>query len=118
MGLHSSDIVRGYERSFEKATELLNGMVTKNITDLKNEKDILDAIRGPIDAKQYGYAASLSSLVARACIQTLPKNPKFFDVDNIRVIKILGGGIHDSIFIKGAALKGDVEGSIKTKSNA
>jgi len=118
MGLHASDIVRGYERAFEKVAELMNGLVTKTITDLKNENDVLDALRSPIDAKQYGYESTLTALVARACIQTLPRNPKNFDVDNIRVIKVLGGGVHDSTLIKGAALKGDSEGSIKSKLNA
>jgi len=43
----------------------------------------------------------LAPLVAQACIQILPKNPKNFNVDNVRVAKILGGGISDTSVIKG-----------------
>jgi len=118
MGLHPSDIVRGYERAIEKANELLKTLVVKTITNLREEKEITEALKGPIGAKQYGYESVLVPLVTKACIQTLPKNVKYFDVDNIRVVKVLGSGISDSKIIKGAVIKGDSEGTIKSKINA
>jgi T-complex protein 1 subunit theta len=118
MGLHPSDIVRGYERAIEKTGEFLSSIGVKTLTNLRDEKEIMDAIRGSIDAKQYGYEAVLVPLVAKACIQVLPKNIKAFDVDNIRVVKVLGGGVGDSMIVKGVILKGDSEGTIKSKKNA
>lgn len=31
----------------------------------------------------------------------MPKNPKNFNVDSVRVVKILGASIHDSTVVKG-----------------
>jgi T-complex protein 1 subunit theta len=118
MGLHASDIVQGYERAIEKTKELLNNIIVKNVKNLRDEKEVMDVLRGPIDAKQYGYESTLVPLVAKACIQVLPKNVKAFDVDNIRVVKVLGSGVGDSRIVKGAVIKGDSEGSIKFKKNA
>jgi len=118
MGLHPSDIIRGFERALEKVVEVLDGVVVKTITDLRNEEEVIQALRGPIGAKQYGYESYLTPLVAKACIHILPKNIKKFDVDNIRVIKVTGGGISDSFTVRGAVLKGDSEGTIKSVENA
>jgi len=40
-------------------------------------------------------------LITKACIFALPKDPKRFNVDNIRVQKILGGGQRDSEVVQG-----------------
>lgn len=42
-----------------------------------------------------------------------PKNPANFNVDNVRVSKILGGGIYDCRVVLGMVLKGDALGTIK-----
>jgi len=117
MGLHPSDIVQGYERAMDKVNEIIDDLSVYSISDFSNESDITNALRGPIGAKQYGYEQSLTPLVVKACMQVLPKTRKHFDVDNIRVIKVVGGGIHDSFLVKGAVLKGDTEGSIKSREN-
>lgn len=70
-------------------------------------------IKGAVSSKIYGYENMLSKLVAEACIEVLPKNPVNFNVDNVRVVKIPGGGILDSRVVKGMVLKRDTEGSIK-----
>lgn len=49
----------------------------------------------------------------QACIQVCPKNPANFNVDNVRVAKLLGGGLHDSTIVRGMVLKSDAIGSIK-----
>ena len=38
-----------------------------------------------------------------------PKNPASFNVDNVRVVKIPGGGVHDSAVVRGMVLKRDTE---------
>lgn len=43
----------------------------------------------------------LSKLVVDAALTVMPKNPSNFNVDSIRVVKILGGSIHDSAVVKG-----------------
>lgn len=49
----------------------------------------------------------------QACIQVCPKNPANFNVDNVRVAKLLGGGLHNSSVVRGMVLKSDAVGSIK-----
>jgi len=56
--------------------------------------------------------------VAKACIQVLPKNPQYFNVDNVRVAKILGGGVLDTQVVKGHVLTRDTEGTIKHVTSA
>lgn len=54
----------------------------------------------------------------KACIQVCPKNPANFNVDNVRVAKLLGGGLHDSIVVRGMVLKSDAVGTIKRMEKA
>ncbi|KVI04448.1 Chaperone, tailless complex polypeptide 1 [Cynara cardunculus var. scolymus] len=51
--------------------------------------------------------------IKKACIQVCPKNPVNFNVDNVRVAKLLGGGLHNCTTVRGMVLKGDTVGSIK-----
>jgi T-complex protein 1 subunit theta len=52
-------------------------------------------------------------LLYQACIQVCPKNPANFNVDNVRVAKLLGGGLHNSTVVRGMVLRNDAIGSIK-----
>lgn len=54
----------------------------------------------------------------QACIQICPKNPANFNVDNVRVAKLLGGGLHDSVVVRGMVLKNDAVGTIKIMERA
>lgn len=47
-----------------------------------------------------------------------PKNPANFNVDNVRVAKLLGGGLHNSTVVRGMVLKTDAVGSIKHAEKA
>lgn len=39
--------------------------------------------------------------IMQACIAVCPKNPASFNVDNVRVVKIPGGGVTDSAVVRG-----------------
>jgi T-complex protein 1 subunit theta len=54
----------------------------------------------------------------QACIQVCPKNPANFNVDNVRVAKLVGGGLHNSSVVRGLVLKNDAIGSIKKVEKA
>ena len=54
----------------------------------------------------------------QACIDVVPKNSANFNVDNVRVVKILGGGAHDSKVVKGVVIKRSTEGSIQDVTDA
>lgn len=54
----------------------------------------------------------------QACIAVCPKNPASFNVDNVRVVKVPGGGVTDSAVVRGMVLKRDAEGTVKRVENA
>lgn len=51
-------------------------------------------------------------------MQTIPKNNFNFNVDNIRIVKILGGGIQNSVIVNGMVFRRGAEGEVKKISNA
>ena len=54
----------------------------------------------------------------QACIEVCPKNPTNFNVDNVRVVKLVGGGMHGSSVVKGVVIKRDTEGTVKNVQDA
>jgi len=50
-------------------------------------------MKAAISSKQYGLENLLSNLIAKACLYSIPRCFCKLSVDNIRVKKILGGGI-------------------------
>lgn len=62
---------------------------------------------------KFSYANHFSKLIADACIKALPENHKNFDIEFVRVAKLLGGSITDSFALKGLMIARNTEGSIK-----
>ena len=60
----------------------------------------------------------MASLVAEAVLAVLPKNPANFNVDNVRVVKIMGGSLEQSRVIKGMVLGREPDGVIKKAQKA
>jgi T-complex protein 1 subunit theta len=60
----------------------------------------------------------LAELIAEAVLAVLPKNPTNFNVDNIRVVKIMGGDLSSSRVVKGMVLGREPDGTIKRAKNA
>lgn len=75
-------------------------------------------MKATIGAKQYAYDTLFSDLVAKACLNVLPKDPTRFNVDNVRVVKITGGSISDAFLVRGAVVQRDCEGTIKEVKEA
>jgi len=70
----------------------------QNINDVD---EVFKCMKASVASKQYGLEDLLGGLITQACLYSLPKGSKKFNVDNIRVQKILGGGIQDSEVIHG-----------------
>ncbi|KAJ5071292.1 chaperonin-containing tcp1 subunit 8 (theta) [Anaeramoeba ignava] len=117
-GLHPVEIIDGYTKALEKAIEILDELVVENIEKMTNEELVAKAIQASIASKQYGNEEFLSKLVAKACIQILPSNQKNFNVDNIRVSKIVGGSVYDSNVVKGFIAQRKPESSVTHVENA
>jgi T-complex protein 1 subunit theta len=114
MGLHPSQIIIGYEEASKKALLLLNeeSLVAKRVDDPRNPVAVAEAIKASIASKVPNYGEFFANLVARACINSLPDAAKNFDIDNIRVVHILGSSVEDSTFLSGFLVKRNAEGSI------
>ncbi|GFH13366.1 chaperonin complex component [Haematococcus lacustris] len=81
------------------ALEILETLVvegSKEAVDVRDKDLVARRLKGAIASKISGYEDMLAQLVAEACIDVLPKNPVNFNVDNVRVVKIPGGGLPDS----------------------
>ncbi|KAB2611755.1 T-complex protein 1 subunit theta-like [Pyrus ussuriensis x Pyrus communis] len=120
MGLHPSEIISGYNKAIKKTLEVLDELVEEGseIMDVRNKEQVVSRMRAAVASKQFGQEDILSSLVADACIQVCPKNPANFNVDNVRVAKIAGGGLHNCTVVRGMVLKTDAVGSIKRMEKA
>jgi T-complex protein 1 subunit theta len=86
--------------------------------DLRNVEDVTRCLKSAIASKQFGYEDMLAKVVAKACIQVLPKKVSKFNVDHVRVVKILGGGVLDTHVMKGFVLARDSVGTIKHVTSA
>jgi len=117
-GLHPSEIVSGFILAQQKTQEILKELVSFTVTDIKDQTQVTKCLKSVIAAKQYGYEDLLTPMIVKACIQVLPKDPRGFNVDNVRVAKIVGGGVLDTQVIKGHVLARDTEGTIKHVTNA
>ena len=112
-GLHVADVSEGYEKAFNKAMELLDKAETYKIKDVKNLEEATKIIKPVIGSKLvHGQESFLAPLIADACINVVPENKEKFDVDNVRVAKILGGNIMKSEVIKGMLVVRKTEGAV------
>lgn len=91
IGLHPSEIIKGYELASKKALqELESGILmsshlkrsrslelpTQSLPIPLTLKTLSAALKPAIAAKQYGYEDELADLVAEAALAVMPSNPK------------------------------------------
>jgi T-complex protein 1 subunit theta len=96
MGLHPSEILIGYEKGAKKALEVLEDLACHTVDNVRDCTEIQKCIKSAIASKQYGLENFLSGLIAEACLYAMPNESTKFNVDAVRVQKILGGTINDS----------------------
>ncbi|XP_033219542.1 T-complex protein 1 subunit theta [Belonocnema kinseyi] len=117
LGITTSEIVEGYETALNKALEILATQVVHEVKDFRNVEQIKSGIRTSVMSKQYGREDLLADLISQACISSLTEKSNF-NVDNVRVCKILGCGIQSSQVVQGMVFKRVVEGDVTKKANA
>ncbi|KAJ6796544.1 T-complex protein 1 subunit theta [Iris pallida] len=120
MGLHPSEIISGYTKAINETVKILDELVEKGseTMDVRNKEEVASRIKAAVASKQFGQEDILCPLIADACIQVCPKNPTNFNVDNVRVAKLVGGGLHNCSIVRGMVLKNDAVGSIKRVEKA
>jgi len=117
MGLSPAEVIEGYNMACKKALEILPELVCYTVKDLRESTEITRAIKSSISSKQYGNEDFLSELIIKACLSVYPLHGNF-NVDNVRVTKILGSGIYASEVVHGMVFPRQVEGDIKKVNDA
>lgn len=118
MGLKASDVIRGYEMAQNFALSELENLTVDKVTDIRVADELSKAIRTVVASKQNGNEDFLAKLVSEAVLAVLPKNPVNFNVDNVRVVKIMGGSLEQSRVVKGMVFGREPDGSVKKASRA
>ena len=116
MGLKPTEVAEGYEMALEKALEVLETLSCYEVKNTKDEESVKKAVRTAVMSKQYGNEDFLASLITKACISILPEQTTF-NVDNVRVCKILGSGLFSSQTVQGMVFRRQAESNIIKKEN-
>ncbi|XP_057677326.1 T-complex protein 1 subunit theta isoform X1 [Corythoichthys intestinalis] len=117
MGLSVSEVIDGYEKASRKALEILPECVCSSAKNLHDIKEASALIRTAVTSKQYGNEDFLSNLIAQACVSIFPESGRF-NVDYVRVCKILGCGVTASSVLHGMVFKKEAEGDITSVKDA
>lgn len=112
MGLTVSNVTEGYDLAKNRAVQLLDELVVESLSDMRNHESVRRVIRTTIMSKQVDHADFLSDIITKACISILPLN-SHFNVDNVRVLKIMGSGVASTRIVKGMVFRRETEGEIK-----
>lgn len=112
IGLNVTEIIQGYNLANKYVMKELDSLVIDKVDDLSS--DLIKVIKPVIAAKQYGFEDIISKLVLEAVQHILNiKNPQSFNIDNVRVVKIMGASLNDSLVVKGMVFPREPEGSVK-----
>ncbi|GMM31102.1 chaperonin-containing T-complex subunit [Martiniozyma asiatica (nom. inval.)] len=114
LGLTPTEIIQGYKLANKFVMSELENIVVDEVKNFEDKNELLKIIQPVIMSKQYGQEKTISNLVVEAIQHVIPKNnPKAFNVDSIRVVKIMGGSIHNSHVIKGMVFPREPDSSVK-----
>lgn len=118
MGLKTSDIVGGYDKAGKETIKCLEQLEVDRVRDLRDKDELVKALSTVVASKQSGSEEVLAPLVAEAVLAVLPKNPLNFNVDNIRVVKIMGGSLDQSRVVRGMVFGREPDGIVKKARKA
>uniref|UniRef100_A0A8C4XHI9 Chaperonin containing TCP1, subunit 8 (theta) n=1 Tax=Erpetoichthys calabaricus TaxID=27687 RepID=A0A8C4XHI9_ERPCA len=110
-------VIEGYEIACKKTLEILPDCACASAKNLRNTEEAASYIRTAVMSKQYGNEDFLSHLIAQACVSVYPESGHF-NVDSVRVCKILGSGISSSSVLHGMVFKRETEGDVTSVKNA
>ncbi|XP_006056409.3 T-complex protein 1 subunit theta isoform X1 [Bubalus bubalis] len=117
LGLSVSEVIEGYEIACKKAHEILPDLVCCSAKNLRDVDEVSSLLHTSVMSKQYGNEVFLAKLIAQACVSIFPDSGHF-NVDNIRVCKILGSGVHSSSVLHGMVFKKETEGDVTSVKDA
>lgn len=117
MGLHTSYIISGYESALKKAVEFLEKSICHQVKDFRDQKEVAVCLKSVLSSKLLGYSDFFGNLVAEACVASCPKNAQTFDLEYVRVAKIMGGNVFDSTILHGLIVTRNAETTINHVTN-
>lgn len=117
LGVTPTEVSEGYEIALNKALELLPTFVIDKIESFDDKEKVRAVIKTAVQSKQYGQEDLVADLVYKACA-AVHTNTKPFNVDNIRVCKILGSNLYKSEVVNGMVFKRFVEGDVSSALKA
>ncbi|EMP25453.1 T-complex protein 1 subunit theta [Chelonia mydas] len=115
--LRELEVIEGYEKACKKALEILPDLVCCSAKNLHDVEEVASLLHTSVMSKQYGNEIFLAKLIAQACVSILP-NSGHFNVDSIRVCKILGSGVSASSVLHGMVFKKETEGDVTSVKDA
>lgn len=116
-GLSVPEIIQGYDMANKFVQEKLASLVVDTVENVVDTNELMKVIRPVIAAKQYGLEDVISRLVIDAVKLILnPKKPQSFNIDNVRVVKIMGSSLSNSEVVKGMVFPREPEGHVKNIS--
>lgn len=118
MGLKASIVVEGFELAFARAQEIMSAESEEILaSEHVSLKDLKPLLRSVIGSKQNGLEERLSRLLAEAIDISLPTtNPRAFNVDNVRCVKIMGASLASSHVVHGMVFNREASSQIKSVS--
>ena len=113
-GLQPLEVATGYQKAAQLALDHMPSLIHAGSDQLnvRDQAATAQRLKASISTKQFGFEDVLAPLVARACISVLPKSSKSFNVDNVRVCKLIGGMLSDSTVVKGLVIPRGTEGAV------
>ncbi|GBL51336.1 T-complex_protein_1,_theta_subunit [Candidozyma auris] len=114
LGLSVPEIIQGYNMANKFLQETLEKLVVDRVKNIVEPEELLKVIKPVIAAKQFGLEDSISKLVVEAVRMIInPKKPQAFNIDNVRVVKIMGSSLSNSEVVKGMVFPREPEGHVE-----
>lgn len=118
-GLHTAEVVSGFQRAYDKTLEVLPGLVCRTLDNLRDKQQMFAGVKSIIATKQYGYEDLLTNLVSEAALVTMsPSGRASVNADSVRVVKIRGGTVDQCTCVKGMVVSRAAEGVVQRVDNA
>ncbi|SCU94006.1 LAFA_0F19350g1_1 [Lachancea sp. 'fantastica'] len=114
LGLSPIEIIQGYNLAKNFTLKELDALCVEEVTNKHSKEELVKIMKPVISSKQYGSEDILSELVAEAVSHVLPSKSNNFNVDSVRVVKIMGGSLANSEVVKGMVFNREPEGHVKS----